>query len=465
MKRLIFVILSLLSVATFAQTSASINKYSLKNGIPVYEKPLATARVTTIYIVVRGTQASVPKGLDGLVDITLDMMTRASTTYSYDDLNQYNHDTQSTFRTYSGDDGALYGFTSLDKYFDGGLARFLSTLTSPSFSEDDFKLLTTETNQELRRQMNDPYSLLFFHINQEFFKNTQYATGTDVTPASFQKITLSTIKDYYATLLNPSKMAVVVAGSYPAQKIIQSLDAAIGNLAPISSQNDAAISPIQPSTSSTPQDDFAPKVYPFDGTKGTAFIARIFCGPPLYTIQGGKAALFQDYPAARIASDIFSDILFNVVRENYGACYTPSAGVTSGAVTYGYEFLYRATDFKHFAKYIKEARKILMGGRVISGRDEDGYKFDSLDERLQGYINSYVNQKYKNQSSTNGVAQRLCAGLLQFNDIGASDALTQKVQTLQPSDVIAAFNKYWVSQKSTWYAVADKSDVGKLRFK
>ena len=112
-----------------------------------------------------------------------------------------------------------------------------------------------------------------------------------------------------------------------------------------------------------------------------------------------------------------------------------------------------------------EARGIMERGVVISGRDADGqYVFEPLEDRLEGYINSYINRKFASQATTGGIAGRMCASLLQFGDVFSADALTGIAQKTTADDILRVFKKYWVDGSSRWFAVVSPEDEERIKF-
>ena len=49
----------------------------------------------------------------------------------------------------------------------------------------------------------------------------------------------------------------------------------------------------------------------------------------------------DDYLPSLIAADMYNDLLFNVVREHYGVCYTPSVYISGGKASLGMVELYK----------------------------------------------------------------------------------------------------------------------------
>lgn len=460
MKKFLSLILLFFCIATFSQSAAGVQESVLKNGIKVYTKTLPHSKITTVYIVLKDTMSKVTPSTSGICDMTMQLMQMASKKYSYDDLRRYWHDTQTTFSTYSSQFGSVYGLTTLTKYFDGSIERLLDTLLSPKFSDDDYKLLSAEISQDVQSRENDGVSILVDAVQEDFYKGTQFESLPKVTSKSMLNLTLDVLKNFYSTLLSPKNMAVVAVGNIP-NNLTNNL-ATIGNIAQTPAAENILTDSAITSSNSTGigrnndwPGDSTPVIIVNESVGSAAYIIRAFRAPAINS---------DDYIACRIAAMIYDDVLFNVVRENKGVCYSAESFTTGGQINFGVELLYRATNYKSFASALNESRAIMAQGHVIKSHDKNGYKYESIDDRLPAYLNKYVNQKYEGQDTSAGVASRLCAGLLQFNDIAASDKFTSSAQNLKASDIIKVFNDYWCNGTYKWYAIADSNTCKKLKF-
>ena len=72
--------------------------------------------------------------------------------------------------------------------------------------------------------------------------------------------------------------------------------------------------------------------------------------------------------------------------------------------------------------------------------------------------------KYSTQDTSLGVASRMCAGILQFEDIYASEKLTQKVKNVTVSDILKVFNEYWQGDSFRWFAVVAPEEENEISF-
>lgn len=437
-RALIAIMFFFVALISFAGEAGKTEKFLLKNGIPVYVKDNKESELCAVYAVISGGVEYLSPETSGLESAVLSLMTMGSKNYSYEELKSFAYETQGGFSSYSINDGSVYGMSCILKYFDKTFARFADSFFYPEFSEREYEILMQGYRQKVAQQMNDPSGMLFYYMNKMIYSGHPYAAGTEVTQDSVDNITLDAIKTHYKTLKDSRRISFVAAGNVDSRKLVENLNKTFGTLTPLPS-------PLKSTAIPGIKIDGKPVVLVHSGACGAGHALRVFASPEVDS---------EDYPVARIAANIFSDVLFNVVREKYGICYTPSSSVSSSDAPFGYEFFFRTTNFGELSKALEEAREFMEKGILISGKDRNGaYRTEPLESRLQGYKNSYINRKYSTQNTCGGVASRMAASLLQFGDIDSADALTDIVKNCSAGQVISVFKKYWIDETSEWFAV------------
>ena len=436
----IFFPIALISFA-FADSvgeSGKTEKFTLKNGIPVYIKNNEESDLCAVYAVIKGGVEYLTPETSGLEAAVLSLMSMGSKNYSYEELKSFSYETQGGFSSYSINDGSVYGMSCISKYFDETFARFADSFFYPEFSAREYEILMQGYRQNVAVRMNDPSGIMFYYMNKIIYSGHPYSAITEVTQDSIENITLEAIKNYYSTLKDSRRISFVATGNIDSKKLVEILNGTFGKIKPLSVELKSDLIPEIKISG-------APVVLVHQSASGAGHALRVFASPKVES---------PDYPVARIAANIFSDVLFNVVREKYGICYTPSSSISSSDAPFGYEFLFRVSNFEQLAKAMSEARSFMENGTLISGKNKNGeYITEPLENRLQGYKNSYINRKYSTQDTCSGVASRMAASLLQFGDIDSADALTEIVKKCTAEQVISVFKKYWIEESFRWFAV------------
>ena len=440
--RKIFVAAVIFSVAlisfAFAVESGKTEKFTLQNGIPVYIKNNEESDLCAVYAVIKGGVEYLTPETSGLEAAVLNLMSMGSKNYSYEELKSFAYETQGGFSSYSINDGSVYGMSCISKYFDKTFARFADSFFYPEFSAREYEILMQGYRQNVAETMNDPSGIMFYYMNKIIYSGHPYEASTEVTQDSIENITLDAIKNYYPSLKDSRRISFVATGNIDSKKLFNVLDETFGNLKSLSV-------PLKPDSIPEIKISGAPVVFVHQAASGAGHALRVFASPKVDS---------PDYPVACLAANIFSDVLFNVVREKYGICYTPSSSISSGDAPFGYEFLFRVSNFDQLSQAMTEARSFMEKGILISGKNKNGeYMTEPLEKRLQGYKNSYINRKYSTQATCRGVASRMAASLLQFGDIDSADTLTEIVKHCTAEQVVSSFKKYWLNESSRWFAV------------
>lgn len=422
---------SLFAVPKTTGLSGKIDRKKLDNSLPLYIKKEPNKRLITLYFTIKDNISRHPPTLSGLDNATLSLLLRGSKEFNYSAISAFSYNTHTEFNTYSIADGSVIGFTCLDKYFTDALNIFSSCLLTPTFPDKEYKTLMNDYEQDVKALLNSPEQALFYNAEEVVYKGSVYETTPYITPKSLPNITLDAIKDNYHSLLDLKRLSIIVVGNVE--------DNLTSSLNTLFSKIEETTPPLAPLAECKLNLQNKTYIYTNEEASDAGYFLRLFPSAPVDS---------ADYIPCRIASLIYSDLLFNLVREHYGACYSPSSSVKSSKSPYGYEYLYRVTALKECKTYLNEARNYMKNGLVFSSKDKDGaVKKEKLATRLPGYINSYINQKYAIYSTTGGKASQMAACVLQFSDIEHGTKMLEEAKKVKVKDILKVFNKYWTSKE------------------
>lgn len=430
--------------------SVAPEQYELVNHIPVYVQRNNTKRVATVQIAVRGGAAHITKETAGLERALLDVMTLSSKKYDFAHRQQIFHETKSSMSCNTWMTGSVLSLFSLDT----DLYKLLPLLTDgflhPNYEERVYELLMDGYRQDVQQTLNDPSSLLAYEAQKCMFEGHPYETSVFVTPESLSNISIEHLAEAQKKLYAAEDIFVVAVGNVDTKKLIGHLNKTLGTL---KQTGDSKVSREVPPLVVTPTE---PLVLTHPAASGAGYILRLFASAP----NTGA-----DYVPAVIASSVYSDILFNVVRERNGICYTPYSYTVGSKAPLGGEVLVSVTDYEHFAAALQEARGIMAQGITISGLNEDrSYAFLPLEERLLEYKNKYINSLYGSNTSTSGMAAALSYNLVQFDDILHSRTVIEEIQALTASDITRVFETYWLLRPSRYFAIVEPGAEQSLVF-
>ena len=429
--------------------SRDVERRTLKNGIPVYFYH-TDSDVVCAAIFCKGGSENLTPQTSGLETTLFSFMSKSSAKYSYEARSKFYNDTSSKIGYISKLSGTALYMTSLQKHVDKTLALLTDGFLHPTFEDEEYEAKVKDLRQRVQAILNTPDKLLAYTISDTIYKGHPYEAKTFVTPLSIDNITVEAMRAHHSSLLAAADIFVVVSGNVDSGRISKKLSKTLGK---IKVQRNPSAHQQQP----IPQITIAeqpPVVLRLASSAGTANVSRVFQSPP---------NAHPDFMPCVLAGEVYSDILFNVVREHYGICYTPQSYVIGSKAPYGVEHLYKVSDYEHFFGATQEARGYMESGLVVERTNEEGaFEFSPLKDRIESYKSSYINQTYAGRQTSKDLVEHLGYNLLQFDDIDFDLKQLEQLRTTQAGDVRRVFKKYWVDAPSAWFAVTGEDEV--LRF-
>ncbi len=433
------------STGAAVKADADLHTYTLTNGIPVYILQNDANRIQSVSILVKGGAASQPSKYAGLEQATMSLMARGSNQYDFDTLQYLSY--AYSFSTGVDSDRlySTYSMSCIDYYLDDLLPIYLDCFMNPAMSEEQYELVMTDMATAYQQRMNDPWSLMQYRSLQTMYAGTALDTDVGLTEESMNFITLDAVKENFDKIKNADRLAVVAVGNFDEAGFLAAIEQAMGSI-PAKGFTPVTVAPV---TLPAGIPEVLLETHP--SSNGTAFMAEIFELPAVDN---------PDYWNYAIASSAFSEILFNVVREKHGDCY--SIGMSSMGLSkapFGLMYVYRASDYENIYDDIQEAKNILAKGNVISDRDQNGeYILVPLAERLEGFKNALINSSFESQVTNSGVASRIISGIVNYNDPLNYTTTLSKIRAVTENGIIDAFNKYYVNGDTFWYIVTGPED-------
>ena len=433
----------------------SVEEFFLDNGIPVYIKANYSNRLVSMAVVNLGGSVLYEPEESGMELSLLRMMKSGSEKYSFEEIQNEKYRTHASFFGVCRNEGSYLGISCLDYYFDKLLDILADGLLHPAFNEKEFNTMLKEHAQRLQSMKSDPGSLAYYSGIEEIYKNHPYQSHPWPTEQSLENITVENLKKLHEKFIDAKRMAIVVAGDVDAKKTVHKLNRYFGEIPELKG-------------GFSRQEFFSGKTVPeikvsgdnvvlsSPESAGTGFITGFFSFP---------SAASPDFAAAMIASDMYSDMLYQVVREKYGACYTPSCSQMFSRAALGVVSFYRISNLENILSYAAEARSLMAEGKLICGKNPDGeFVFEPVASRLESYRNTFINRNYARQKTVSGVCEKMVDSLFLFGDPYTEGLLTAQIQQLTADQVQEAFEKYFENGKVRYFCVIEPGSESKIRF-
>ncbi|MCR5763858.1 MAG: insulinase family protein [Treponema sp.] len=430
--------------------TSDVNSYALKNGIPVYVKYNPSYKVDSVDIVVRGGISHLTEETSGLEASLFNMMASSSEKYDKASRDILQHKTQAGIGVYSKVAGTALTLGVIDDYLYDVLPVFTDGFLHPSFEQSVYDNMMTDYEQSVQSVLNSPSSFLSYEMNRELYKDHPFKTKASVKPESLKNITIDNMKNLHSKILNAADIFVVAVGSLDGQKLVSALNKSIGQLEWDEEskyvEQDIPILQIQNDT----------HVLTMDSAKGTGYVSRVFTSP---------VPSDDDYIPAVLAGEIYSDILYNLVREHYGACYTPSSFVPISKAPLGIEYLYNLSDPVNFVKYMQEARSYMAQGKFVEPSNKNAsYRITDIEDHLESYKNKYYISTYFEEQTSGSVAANIIYNQMSYGDMFYNKKLDAQVKNVTADQIVSVFKKYWVDAPCQWWVMVGpdfKSDAEK----
>ncbi len=449
------VFLSIVAAGAGAQTAfvrenaPTFTKAVLSNGIPVYMKVQNANRVFYISLVLNGGSLVTPPERAGWEKIALTTMARSSQHYPYEKAAAILDRRSSNIAAAVQFEYSAFSLTTLDKYRDELLDVWGDMLTAPSFDQADFDKCKEDASLALQAMDQNPWSTTQKIINEAYFKGHPYGVNPEGTEESIESMTAGDARQWYREHFSADRIFVVAVGDFDPAELARKLDGLLGSIPNLrlGAVPKPAAFPMGPSGT------LITKAH--DQSKGTIYLRGDFAAP-----DPGK----DDYFAAALAARIFSDLLFSVVRDKYGAVYTPSATIRGFSANYGSIVMYKTNAPDKIKAYIDEAAQLMAKGRVVSvdpaKTEGDGYM--PIAEAIDTYKQLYMNDYFEAVRNNAGIASLMIRSVQLTGDPADWLKDQARIEMLDAPAVQKAFNAYFMNGAYLWAAVGDQTLLDKL---
>ncbi len=427
----------------------AIKTYKLANGIPVYVEQNKGAKVDAVSIGLKGGVSHTTYETAGLEKALFTMMSMTSGNYDFGTRNYMQYVTNASVSANSYMTGSLLNLTAIDEYFYDVLPLVTDGFVNPDFNEELFGYMMNDFNQTLESTFNDPASYLSYEMLQTIYKDHPYKVRTTPNRTSIENITIDAMEALYKDIITPEDLYVVAVGNVDGKKLVKELNESIGKL---KSTGKSKPEMVVPSIKVKGE----PVVLTHPAAAGAGFVARVISTPEFDS---------PDYMAAVLSKNMYNSVMFNVVREHYGDCYTPYSVLNMSKGAFGYEYLFKATDYENFAKDMAEARSYLAAGKLIESLDDNGeYVTTDIASRLQSYKNSYINATYEENATTSGVCSNMAYNVMMYGDPAYDTKQTNSLLAASADDVLKAFNRYFMTDDYRWFVITGPEAAEKVNF-
>lgn len=327
-----------------------------------------------------------------------------------------------------------YGYVNLScvkTYFNQGWDLFSQAILMPAFEEKELGLLQQKLKSNLQQEEGDPDTKLMLMARENAFPNSRNDYRPQGLPSTMGNFQQAEVKDYYYnTLLNKSRMLLVIVGSLDANALKQQLTATLGNLP----QATVAALPKPAATSFN-----ANNLKVENRSLATNYIVGVMGAPAIDN--------HKEYNAYRLAVDILSDKLFEEVRTKRNLSYAPYSFVSGNFAPY--TGIYVTTT--------KPAEAVTVMTNEVKRLRNNGFTETELRDAKNGFATSY----YMKNESNSAIAFALGTAEIK-GSWKIEENLLNEINSLKLQDIQQAFNSY--ADGIRWNYLGDEKLADKAVF-
>lgn len=407
---LLTIALAGLCVAQTSTTSAprEIVEFDVA-GMKVLIKPRPGTPTVAAGLFFRGGVRNTTTENAGLESFALNVATMGSKSYPRQKLRKETSRVGTVISAGSNYDYSGLALTTTKASFDLSWRAFVDVALNPTFEPEDVERVREGIIASLRSQSDSPEGSLEALTQKIVFAGHPYANSPEGTLATVGKFKAADLAAYHRTLMQTSRMLLVIVGDVEPAALQKQIAASFGSL-PRGDYKEVAM----------PRLDFAASTLDLT-SKGveTDYVKGTFAAPSIRD---------ADYYAMRTAITILQSNVFQEVRVKRNLSYAPEASLDEhGANT---------ASISVTSVNPNEAISVMLG-------EIQKLKAGAVDQETLGAMSGYFLTTYYLKQETNS---NQAGELAQYELIGGgwrnSLDFLERIRQVKPEDVRAAANKY-----------------------
>lgn len=395
-------------------------KISLSNGLTVYvlrnpELPLVSFRMF-----VRGAgSASEPAAAEGAANLTAALLTRGTAGMDAEAVAEALDVMGASLSFSAAEEYALASGDSLAEHFPRLLEIASASLAAPVFKEDEFAKERSQRIDGLKAAKDDPGTAVRYYFQKAYFGSHPMGHLAAGTEASLGKMTVQTVKDFYAKRYRPDRAVAAVVGDVDVAALKPLLEKTLGRWRNPAAPAPADVLPPLPK----PQGRKLLLIDKPDATQ--AYFVLGASGYPMGDKITPQATIMNTLWGGRFTSWLNTEL-----RIKRGLTY----GARSNCVTWAPGGVFEATSYTKNDK-IGEMLDITLG--LLGKAVKDGFPAEEV-ESARNYVQGQFPQTLETNAAKASAYVRLAFYKLGFDYYDKSMAVLGQVTPAQAKAAAAA---------------------------
>ncbi|MBD3392082.1 MAG: hypothetical protein GF418_08400 [Chitinivibrionales bacterium] len=188
-----------------------MSEYVLGNGLRSIWLPDTEQPVIEVLFQVPSGRAHVPAGLEGLSDLTANLMQKGPSSMGHEEYIDTLEQVGASHVLDSGDEHTTFGIRVLARHADDIVPKFWETVTSPAFDDKEFRRMKREMVTALEAEFSDASVLANKHFQAELY-GKDHPLGRIPCVNSVKRARLDDVRSFCASHVSPANASIVVAG-------------------------------------------------------------------------------------------------------------------------------------------------------------------------------------------------------------------------------------------------------------
>ncbi len=164
-----------------------------------------------------------PPGKQGLANLTAELLTRGTVSYSAQALAEEFDFLGTSLSVEAGNDATTISMTTLTKNLDRSWALLAEVILSPTFPQDEFERIRKEIEGRLQSNQENPGWIAGKAFKEHLYPQHPYGRLISGQAETLARMTPADIKQFHATYYRPNNTIIAVAGEITQDQIISLL--------------------------------------------------------------------------------------------------------------------------------------------------------------------------------------------------------------------------------------------------
>ena len=221
----------LVSDETIREQKRLTKSYKLKNGIPVIYRQIPNSDILEVIVNFGFGMKDLPSGKKNQPQLLFGTMPMAAKGFAKEKVFGLTEKYALQLGCSSGIEQGNCELGTLNEHWPKVLPLFASIINNPSLNKEDLKLTADRIVASVKANKQDPGRYVNDVVNRVYYgENHPYANPPEDTMKEIPAISAEELRNLHRTVLDASHMSIVVAGSYPAKKMLRDLNRYFGAL-------------------------------------------------------------------------------------------------------------------------------------------------------------------------------------------------------------------------------------------